>query len=95
MFKSLCKVSKGLREFKTVDIVKRRGVITANRVHLKKYPINNPITIFNASMLIEGDEVVIYGRIVLGYFTYASAIAEFRVPINDLFNKLWENSELF
>ena len=89
MFKSICKVSKGLREFKTVDIVKRRGVITANRVHLKKYPIDNPITIFNASMLIEDDEVVVYGRIVLGYFTYASAIAELRVPLRDLFNNLF------
>ena len=84
MFKSFCKVSKGLREYKTVDIVKRKGVITANRVHLKKYPIDNPITIFNASMLVEDDEVVVYGRIVLGYFTYASAIAEFRVPINEI-----------
>ncbi len=74
------------RENKTTDIVKRKGVITAKNVHLKKFPIDNPVTIFNASIDIEGDEIIVYGRIVLGYFTYASAVAEFRVPLNDVLN---------
>ncbi len=89
MFRPLCKVEDLKRENKTVDIVRRKGVITAHRVHLKKYPIDNPVTIFNASMISENDELIIYGRIVLGYFTYASAIAEFRVPIKDVFNNLF------
>ena len=91
MFKTMHDTSKIHRELKTRDIVRRMGVITANRVHLKKYPIDNPITIFNASMIIEEeDEITIYGRIVLGYFTYASAVAEFRVPIEDIYNDMTE-----
>ncbi len=89
MFRSICKAKDIKRENKTVDIVKRRGVITANKVHLKKYPIDNPVTIFNASIMVDEDELIIYGRIVLGYFTYASAVAEFRVPIKDIFNNLF------
>ncbi len=72
------------REYRTTDIVERKGVITAKNIHLKKYPVDNPVTIFNASMDMEEDELIIYGRIVLGYFTYASAVAEFRIPVNDL-----------
>ena len=45
MFKTMHDTSKIHRELKTRDIVRRMGVITANRVHLKKYPIDNPITI--------------------------------------------------
>ncbi len=75
------------REFKTKDIIKRIGVITARRVKLVKYPIDTPVTIFNPSMLIENDEITIYGRIVLGYFTYASAVAEFKFPVEYLYTK--------
>ncbi len=89
MFRPLCRAGEIRRENKTIDIVKRRGVITANRVHLKKHPIDNPVTIFNASICVEEDELIVYGRIVLGYFTYASAVAEFRVPIKDIFNNLF------
>jgi len=89
MFRPICMAKDIKRENKTIDIVKRRGVITANKVHLKKYPIDNPVTIFNASMMVDEDELIVYGRIVLGYFTYASAVAEFRVPIKDVFNNLF------
>ena len=88
MFKG-CSLDGIERENRTVDIVRRRGVITANKVHLKKYPVDNPVTIFNPSIMVEEDELIVYGRIVLGYFTYASAIAEFRVPIKDVFNNLF------
>ena len=73
------------RELKTRDIVKRMGVITAKRVKLVKYPIDTPVTIFNPSILIEESSVMVYGRIVLGYFTYASAIAEFSFSVEDLY----------
>ncbi len=74
------------RENRTKDIVKRLGVITARRVYLKKYPIENPITIFNPAMLIKEDTLILFGRIILGYFTYASAVAEFKVPMGDIYN---------
>jgi predicted GH43/DUF377 family glycosyl hydrolase len=73
------------RVYKTEDIVKRKGVITASRVHLKKHPADNPVTIFNPSIIAENDKITIYGRIVLGYFTYASAVAKLSVPMKDVY----------
>ena len=88
MFELICKLppDKVCREPKTHDIVRRIGVITADRVHLKKYPVDNPVTVFNPSLIHEDGEITIYGRIVLGYFTYASAVAEIILPIRDVFN---------
>ncbi|RLG93439.1 glycosidase [Archaeoglobales archaeon] len=87
MFKPICKMppEEINRENKTNDIVKRLCVITANRVHLKRYPVDNPVTIFNPSFIFEEKEVIVYGRIILGYFTYASAVAEIFVPIRDIY----------
>ena len=74
------------RTRKVVDKVKRLGVITPDKVHLKNYPIDNPVTIFNPAILVqENDDVKVYARIVLGYFTYASAVAELTVPLTDIY----------
>ena len=72
------------RENKTIDIVKRLGVITANRVHLSNHAADNPVTIFNPAILVENDDLKIYARIVLGYFTYTSAVMELEIPIAEL-----------
>ncbi|RLI84678.1 MAG: glycosidase [Archaeoglobales archaeon] len=87
MFEYLCDLDRilSLRKRKTIDIVKRRAVITANRVHLRKFPAHNPVSIFNASMIADGEELIIYGRIILGYFTYASAVAEIKMNIGDIY----------
>ncbi len=90
MFKKICEVSAFKRENKTVDIVKRLGVITADKIHLKKYPKDNPVTAFNPGMVLVDGELKIYARIVLGYFTYASAVAEITIPIEEI-----ENSNTF
>ncbi|RLI91946.1 MAG: glycosidase [Candidatus Altiarchaeales archaeon] len=88
MFKIVNKNVNGRRELKTVDIVKRLITITANEVELRNHPINKPTTIFNPSLTVDPkkDEVRIYARIVLGYFTYASAVAEFSLPLSDLYS---------
>jgi predicted GH43/DUF377 family glycosyl hydrolase len=72
------------REDKTVDIVKRLGVVTADRVHLTNHAADNPVTLFNPALLVENDDVKIYARIVLGYFTYTSAVIELELPIAEL-----------
>jgi predicted GH43/DUF377 family glycosyl hydrolase len=72
------------RENKTIDIVKRIGVITADRVHITNHAAYNPVTIFNPTILIENDDLKIYARIVLGYFTYTSAVLELELPITEL-----------
>ncbi|HID43568.1 MAG TPA: glycosidase [Archaeoglobaceae archaeon] len=90
MFKPMCKVSRGAeyRENRTEDIVKRLGVITADRVHLKKYPLANPVTIFNPSLVLENGVVILYGRVTVGYYTYASAVAEIKIPFEEIHNSL-------
>jgi predicted GH43/DUF377 family glycosyl hydrolase len=72
------------RENKTIDIVKRLGVLTADRVHLTNHAADNPVTIFNPAILVENDDVKIYARIILGYFTYTSAVIELELPITEL-----------
>lgn len=76
------------RESTTEDIVKRLGVITSNRVHLKRYPLDNPVVIFNPSMIINQGIVILYARITLGYYTYASTVAELRIPLEDVYDSL-------
>jgi len=71
------------RQRKTVDIVKRLGVITANRIRLRKYPVENPITAFNPALTVEDHDVIIYARVTLGYYTYASAVAEIIIPLKE------------
>lgn len=86
MFKVLSEAAQleGLREFKTVDMVRRLGVITADRVHLKNYPIENPTTIFNGSLNVEKETVRFYLRIVIGYFTYTSAVVMLETSLTDI-----------
>jgi predicted GH43/DUF377 family glycosyl hydrolase len=72
------------RENKTIDIVKRLGVLTADRVHLTNHAADNPVTIFNPAILVENDDLKMYARIVLGYFTYTSAVIELELPIAEL-----------
>ncbi len=91
MFKPICREIgeiKICRERRTEDIVRRLSVITADKVHLKRYPIDNPVTIFNPSMIVENAGVTIYGRIIIGYFTYSSAVAEMHIPLEDVYDDL-------
>ena len=77
---------KVLRRNNTEDIIDRLGVISPDRVILHNYPISHPISIFNASCLLEeGDgELRIFARIILGYYMYVSSIVELRIPIEDI-----------
>ena len=75
------------RQCETRDIFHRLGVLTPHRIHLKNHPLANPLTAFNAAMDLDedGDSIVLYPRIVIGYFKYVSAIAEVELPIEDLY----------
>lgn len=78
-------VSK-LREFKTVDIARRLCVISPTMVRLRNYSVYtlNPLSIFNPSLLIKGDEVWVYARVILGYYKYVSAIAKISIPLSEI-----------
>ncbi len=75
-----------IREFKCVDVVRRLGVIPPHHIHLKNYPIATPVSAFNASCIIDetSNMVMIYARIILGYYMYVSAIALLEVPLDDV-----------
>nr|WP_240910925.1 hypothetical protein [Thermococcus sp. MV5] len=81
------------RENKVVDIIRRVGVISGKNVHLTNFPIDHPTTIFNPGLLIEEDVLEVYGRITVGYYMhpYASAIAKFQIPLDDLQGDLSNN----
>lgn len=72
------------RENRTVDIVRRLGVITPKNIKLKRHPMDKPVSIFNPSFIFREDNIVIYARTILGYFTYASVISEVSVPIGNI-----------
>ena len=90
MFKKAKNVSEisRKRELKTEDIVKRLSVISPNRVHLKDYPIDNPVSIFNPALTVRGENIHIYARIIMGYFMYVSAIVRLEIPIDDVYSSI-------
>jgi predicted GH43/DUF377 family glycosyl hydrolase len=93
MFEVIHKEPKEKREFKTIDIVRRLKVITADRIRLVGHPVAKPATIFNPSLAINGDQVRLYARIILGYYTYSSAVAQITLPLSDIYsnsNKFYE-----
>ncbi len=68
------------------DLFQRLGVITPNRIHIKNHPLANPLTAFNAALDHgDGDFLILYPRIVIGYFKYVSAIVEMEIPVEDIY----------
>ena len=90
MFKPLYPMSKEVsarRRYETRDIVRRIGVVTADRVRLRGHPISHPLTIFNPAVVIEDEMLVLYARITVGYFKYASAVVELRLNLSDIYGR--------
>jgi predicted GH43/DUF377 family glycosyl hydrolase len=48
--------------------------------------VGNPIAAFNHSLAVVEGEARLYVRVILGYYKYVSAIAEVRVPLDDVEN---------
>jgi len=74
-----------LRRNETRDIVKRIGAITADRLHLANFPLGRPTVVFNATIFFDEDSFEVYARIIMGYYTYASAIVKFFIPLEELY----------
>ncbi len=72
------------RIFETRDIVRRMGIIPPTHIHIRNYPMSNPVTAFNASMILVGDTVEVYARVIFGYYMYVSAVVRFDINIEDL-----------
>ncbi len=76
-----------VRRPETKDIAKRLGILSPERIFLKNYPRRFPVTAFNASFLLgsRGEELMVYTRIILGYYKYVSAIAYLEIKVEDLY----------
>ena len=83
----LAKKSAEVRHFKTVDIVERLGMLSPEYIHIKRFAVEHPVSIFNASAVLENDTVVLYARIIVGYYMYVSAIVKIDIPLNDILTK--------
>ncbi len=76
------------RVFKTTDIVKRAGVLPPHRFHVRNYPIDNPVALFNPAIEFApgGSEyIAVYARLVLGYYMYVSALARIDMTLSDIY----------
>jgi len=73
------------RRFETKDIVKRRAVITPDRITIEDYPIKKPLAVFNPSFKIVKSGFKIFARVAFGYYTYACSMIEFDFPFEHMF----------
>ncbi len=82
------------RRFKTVDIVRRLGVITAEQVSFENYPVPHPVKVFNASVLLDGEELSVFSRFILGCHKNTSAILGLRIHVEDVLSGIVSKKEL-
>lgn len=73
-----------IRRNETTDIVKRLGFITPRQIKIRELGGLNPMTAFNPSIVVDKDKIFLYARIVVGYFTYTSAVVEISLGINEV-----------
>ncbi|KSW11814.1 hypothetical protein CF15_03155 [Pyrodictium occultum] len=73
-----------IRRYETLDLAKRLAVIRPDAIRLINYPRRNPFSVFNASAHIEGKELKLYMRIIVGYYRYVSAIALGRLIVSQV-----------
>ena len=66
------------------DFFERVGVISPNRVHISNHPLDTPRTVFNPALDFNGIDLIIYPRIIVGYYMYVSAIGKMEVPLSDV-----------
>lgn len=64
--------------------MQRVGVISPKRLYINDHPVGNPIAAFNPSVAVLDGEARLYVRVIVGYYKYVSAVAEVRVPLDDI-----------
>ena len=70
----------------TKDIVKRISIIGPRHVLIKRFPVEHPVSIFNPAMIVDEQQgrILLFPRVVLGYYMYVSSIAFVPVSISEL-----------
>ncbi|BES80815.1 glycosidase [Pyrodictium abyssi] len=73
-----------IRRYETVDIAERIAVISPEALKLTNYPLRQPVTAFNPSLHVAGNELRLFIRVTVGYYRYASAVALARLSLEDI-----------
>lgn len=76
---------RGLRRNIVEPIFKRALLITPSDVNVVNYP-RRPVAIFNPGAVLNGDELLIFPRMVFDYLNYTSSIGLIRLRISDVVN---------
>ncbi|RLE65802.1 MAG: hypothetical protein DRJ47_03995 [Thermoprotei archaeon] len=74
-----------IRKPRTNDVFKRLLVLPPEKIVLKNLLFKPLFAAFNPAMKIDGNIVKIYARIIIGYFTYSSAVAELTMKLDDIY----------
>ncbi len=72
------------RRPETRDIVERLGYITRDNVLLENMPSHRAAAVFNPAIAVNGDTLILYARVVLGYYKYISAIVSFETRLDKI-----------
>ncbi|HIQ24178.1 MAG TPA: glycosidase [Pyrodictium delaneyi] len=73
-----------IRRYETVDIAERIAVISPEALKLTNYPLKHPVTAFNPSLYVSGNELRLFIRVTVGYYRYASAVALARLGLEEV-----------
>ncbi|MET1127840.1 MAG: glycosidase [Thermoproteota archaeon] len=74
-----------LRTPEVRDIVKRLGAISRDSVVIEGYRAAKPMAIFNPTFVLSrGEELRFFARIVVGYYSYASSIAQLQLDLSEV-----------
>lgn len=70
-----------LREPSTTDIARRLGFVKPDHVVVPNAPRESPVAVFNPAMEVSMGRVVVYPRVVTGYYRYVSSIGVFDLEL--------------
>ncbi len=70
-----------IRRFETKDLAKRLGTIPPEGLIIDGFSTSTPHTVFNPTMLSNGEVIEVLGRIIMGYYKYVSAVVSIKLPL--------------
>ncbi|MGC8571453.1 MAG: glycosidase [Caldivirga sp.] len=77
--------ARGIRRNVIDPVFKRVALITPSDVNVVNYP-RRPVEVFNPAAVLNGDELLIFPRIIFDYLNYVSSIGLIRLRVSDLIN---------
>ena len=76
------------RVYGTRDVAVRLGFIKPGHVVVPEASREEPVAVFNPGLFVDGDRLVLYPRVVTGYYRYVSAIGRLELSLADVLEGL-------